>query len=134
MSRSLRLTAVAIAWLAAACASVNAPAPLPSAQLQQLFFGSTLRGGSQGARWTIYVAPDGAARIVGTSADGRPFEDRGRFWLQGNTVCRQWSQLQEGKPFCPGFIARQADAYGTYAADGSPQDSFTLQPGNPDRL
>lgn len=134
MSMRACTAALAAAALAAGCASVNTPAPLAAPELQQLFFGNAISGGTQGARWTISVAPNGQARIVGRSADGRAFEDRGRFWLQGNTVCRQGQQLQEGKPFCPGFIARQGETFATYGDDGKPQDSFTVRPGNAERL
>ncbi|MGQ0662068.1 MAG: hypothetical protein ACT4P2_00475 [Pseudomonadota bacterium] len=48
-------------------------------------------------------------------------------------MCFRWTRLRGGGKFC-NSVVRQGDRFTGYGDDGSVTATFTLRPGNPERL
>lgn len=116
----------------AATAAAPVGEPVPGAEMQALTRGNSMRGTTPaGASFTIHVRPDGTQRIHLVSR-GTVMTDSGRVFLVDGATCNVWNTLRNGQRQCP-EVRREGETFRSYEG-GTLLSTFTIVPGNPDRL
>lgn len=79
--------------------------------------------------------PSGRVFILEYSADGgihgkvRREQDRGRWWVQGNQICRNWDRWAERKPEECFFVVPTRTHMRWYSNDGTLYRAWSRRPG-----
>jgi hypothetical protein len=107
---------------------------LTEAEIRGALFGNTMVGQSaDGTKWTMFNAADGALHMVGTTPNGAAIDDRGQVTMVDNQWCRAFRTLGAGARRCAN-VHRLGDRFTNLNADGTINSTYTVKPGNPDRL
>jgi len=82
--------------------------------------------------FTIFRDPDGMMKGVSTNGSNTS-EDKGKWWIEADLVCSQWSSWLDGKQIC-NRVYSNGDYFMTIGKDGAISDGkklkWTNEPGN----
>ncbi len=105
-----------VALLLAACVSNERPdaEALSGEQVTPLIVGNTFRGAWDGRQLTMVFFEDGTLR----GTQGLAGSDRGRWWIDGDAWCFQWTRYFDALRRCfewvpvdEGWVLRNVDAF-----------------------
>ncbi|MDJ0893698.1 MAG: hypothetical protein QNJ92_01040 [Alphaproteobacteria bacterium] len=95
---------------------------LKEGDLKGLFPGATISGRTdKGAPFEAEYKTDGS--LVGLS---QGYADEGKWWVNGDTICRKWGKWDQGRERCSRIEVNGAD-YRYQRVDGSGSGTYTLK-------
>ena len=116
-------------------AQVKSSPRLTGAEVRSLVFGNTMTGEEPGtARWSMYIAPSGEARISGALlSNSNHFSDAGQITVRNNRFCATWQRIRNGAERCTAIV-RYGNFYVGLDDEGTIVTSFVVRSGDPDNL
>lgn len=100
---------------------------LNEAQLKATLVGHTQTGtGEKGNKWTATYYPNGTIKGTSLSKAGVNYSDTGTYSIQGNILCRQWSEWLKAATACHAIQKREKDYYATLQSGEGTSYAFTM--------
>ena len=113
-------------------AGTSSGTPVSGAEMKSAFSGNTLSGTApDGSAFHMFVLPDGNRRMKITSSDGKSTSTRaGTYTIEGDLWCGTWGGSNKA---CQ-KITKSGSTFMSLNPDGTVNASYTVRPGNPEKL